>query len=232
MKNKLLIVLAFLSFALISCKRDDYLTGGSKHAKKYDVTTYDFLKGQPSGLFDTLILLIDKAGLKDKINQQGVTFFAPTDYAITNYLNKRVKEEQNVDPFRKWTIDSMIKYELSKFTDSINAYIIGENLDYDKLTQDGKVYTTNKNGTQAVVSYEELDPNSPDYVMLGGNSNVSANPKLVYYTFLYGPLTPPVIANEITPTQGDRERIQTSGIQTNTGMIHVINNGHILFFRQ
>jgi hypothetical protein len=230
-KNTLFIALTMFSFAVVSCKRDDYLTGGSKHATKYNVTTYDFLKGQSGGLFDTLILLIDKAGLKDKINQQGVTFFAPTDYSIANYLNRRAAEEQNIDPFRKWTIDSLIKYELPKFADSISAYLIAKPLSYDKLSENGEVYATQKAGAQAVVSYEELDPNSSEYVLLGGNYNVSSNPKLIYYTFLYGPLAPPIIAKNIKPSEGDRERIQTSGIETNTGIIHVINNQHILFFR-
>ena len=112
---------------LFSCKkRDDYLTGGTMHNAKYNGTTYDFLKGQASGLFDTLILLVDKAGLKDKLNQQGVSFFAPTDYAINNYLNRRAIQEQNIDPLRKWTLDSLIKYEMPKFTDSLDTYFVGQ----------------------------------------------------------------------------------------------------------
>ena len=84
------------------------------------------MKGQASGLFDTLILLVDKAGLKDKLNQQGVSFFAPTDYAINNYLNRRAIQEQNIDPLRKWTLDSLIKYEMPKFTDSLDTYFVGQ----------------------------------------------------------------------------------------------------------
>lgn len=231
-KYKLFIIIPLILTVSFSCKRDEYLTGGSRHAVKYDMTTYDFLKGQSSGLFDTLIMIIDKANLKEKINQKNISFFAPTDYAINNYLNRRVAEEQNINPFRKWTVDSLIKYELNKFTDSLDAYIIGEPLSYDVLTQNGKAYPTKKAGTQSVVSFEELNPTNPDYTLLGGNSNVSSNPRLVYYTFLYAPLSSPIVASKIKPTEGDRERVQTSGIETNTGMLHVLNNGHILFFRQ
>lgn len=218
---------------LFSCKkRDDYLTGGSRHNAKYNGTTYDFLKGQASGLFDTLLLLVDKAGLKDKLNQQGVSFFAPTDYAINNYLNRRAIQEQNIDPFRKWTLDSMIKYELPQFTDSLDTYFVGQTLDFNNLTNNGAIYPTKKTGTEAVVSYEEITKDHSDFIMLGGNDNLSTNPRVIYYTFLFTSLTPPVVASEITSEQGARTRVQTSGIQTNTGMIHVLNNNHILFFRQ
>lgn len=106
--KKIFLSLTCVIVILFSCKRDDYLTGGSRHNTRYNVTTYDFLKNQSSGLFDTLLILVDKAGLKDKLNQPGVTFFAPTDYAITNYLERRAAEVQRIDPLRKWTLDSLI----------------------------------------------------------------------------------------------------------------------------
>lgn len=228
-----LMAVMMVALVLFSCKkRDDYLTGGSRHNAKFNITTYDFLKGQASGLFDTLLLLVDKTGLKDKLNQQAVSFFAPTDYAINNYLNQRALQEQNIDPKRKWTLDSMIKYELPKFTDSLDTYFVGQTLDYNNLTNNGAIYPTKKMGAEAVVSYEEITPDNSEYIRLGGNPNVSTTPRLIYYTFLKGPLTPPVIADEITPEQGTRVRVQTSGIETKTGMIHVLNNQHILFFRQ
>ena len=226
------ITFFFVLVILSSCKRDNYLTGGTLHNAKYNGTTYDFLKGQASGLFDTLLLLVDKAGLKDKLNQQGVSFFAPTDYAITNYLNRRAIQEQVIDPFRKWTLDSMIKHELPKFIDSFDTYFVEKMLDYNNLTDNGAVYPTRKTGSKAVVSYEEITPDNPGYTQLGGNTNVSSNPRIIYYTFLFAPLTPPIVASKISPVEGTRVRVQTSGIQTNTGMVHVLMNQHILFFRQ
>ncbi|MCG7859532.1 hypothetical protein MD537_21320, partial [Flavihumibacter sediminis] len=95
-----------------------------------------------------MLLLVDAAGVKEKINKPGISFFAPTDYSINGYLNKRVAEEQNIDPFRKWTIDSMIKYELPKFRDSIDAYIVGESIDYSTMTQNGKLFGTMLPGSQ------------------------------------------------------------------------------------
>ena len=172
-------------------------------------------------------MALDKAGLKDKINQQGVTFFAPTDYSINNYLNKRAVEEQNIDPFRKWTIDSMIKYELPKFVDSLNIYFVQGALSYDQLKENGDLYPTLKTGANCVVSYEETRDED-----LGYNPNISNIPRIVYFTFLFKDITPPIIANEISSTDGKHERVQTSGIESTTGVIDVLNNQHTLFFRQ
>jgi hypothetical protein len=222
-----LSVAAFFIISFAACKKDNYKDGGTIPGAKVNMTTYDFLKGQSSGLFDTLILLVDKAGVKEKINKQGVTFFAPTDYAIRNYLNRRALEEQRIDPFRNWTIDSLIKYELNKMVDSTDVYIINEALSYGQLSQDGKIYATAKPGAQSVVSYEETtDP------ALGYNPNVSTIPRLVYYTLLFGPLDPPFKANEIPADIGTRDRVQTSGIETTTGMLNVLSNNHTLFYHK
>ncbi|MEO8111353.1 MAG: fasciclin domain-containing protein [Ginsengibacter sp.] len=220
--------LVFATALLVtSCKKSNYLEGGSLHSAKVNMTTYDYLQSNSAGLFDTLLLLVDRAGLKDKINQQGVTFFAPTDYSINAYLSARAKEEQNIDPFRQWTIDSMIKYEMPKFVDSINIYFVNGALTYDKLTQNGTLYPTLKQGNECVVSYEETrDP------ALGYNPNVSTIPRIVYFTFLLKQLSPPIVAGDIQSDEGVHTRVQTSGIETTTGMLHVLNNQHKLFFRK
>ena len=173
-------VFSLAAVLVISCKKNDYLSGGSLHNAKVNMTTYDYLTSNSAGLFDTLLLLVDKAGLKDKINQQGVTFFAPTDYSISRYLDVRAAEEQNIDPFRKWTIDSLIKYELSKFADSLNIYFVQGALSYDQLTENGALYPTLKAGANCVVSYEETRDQD-----LGYNPNISNIPRIVYFTFLF-----------------------------------------------
>ena len=221
MKYFLQIITTLLMVTLLfsACKKDEYLIGGSLHNAKVNMTTYDYLKGNSAGLFDTLLLLVDKAGLKDKVNQQGVTFFAPTDYSINTYLTLRALEEQSIDPNRQWTIDSLIKYEMPKFIDSIDIYFVSQSLTYDKLTENGAVYPTLKTGTNCIVSYEETrDPE------LGYNPNVSTIPRIVYFTF-----------------DGVKTVVQTSGIETTTGILHVLQNGgfvgdghvkgHALFFR-
>jgi len=191
------------------------------------MTTYDYLKSNPHGLFDTLLLIIDAAGLKDLVNQPNVTFFAPTDYSIDDYLSYRTKQEQNIDPFRQWNFDSLMKYDLLKFQDSMKVYFLNKTLTFDQLTNDGAIYSTLHDNDKAVVSYEYAVPGNPWY-----NPYASVQPQVVYYTYLYQHLTPPIIASEITPDEGARTLVQTSGIKTTTGMLHVLTNNHTLFFRQ
>lgn len=229
--NKIIkIVLLFFSVITIvtSCTKDGHIVGGNTHPNtKVDMTTFDYLNGNSRGLFDTLMLILDAAGLKDMVNQKDVTFFAPTDYAIHDYLAYRTKQEQVIDPARVWSLDSLLKYDLSRFQDSMSVYFVDKPITLDELTNDGAIYNTMHENDKSVVSYEEATPNDPWY-----NPTVSEQARTVHYTYLYEDLEPPFVASEITSDQGARTLVQTAGIQTNTGMLYVLNNYHTLFFRK
>lgn len=224
-KFKFLLIIISFAVGLHACNKDDYFVGGSLHDPNVNMNTYDFLKSNDRGLFDTLLMVIDSAGLKEKINQTDITFFAPTDYSINNYLSVRAAAEQEIDPFRKWTIDSLLKYEIQKVRDSLDIYIIPNRLAYADLSQNGAVFQTAKVGASTVISYESTDDPA-----LGYNGNSSVLPQVMYYTYLYKPLAPPIIASEISGTDGARTIVQTSGIISTTGNVNVLSNGHILFF--
>ncbi|RZK59464.1 MAG: hypothetical protein EOO91_05225 [Pedobacter sp.] len=233
--KKIKILLAFVVLALViaSCKHDDYFVGGTLHNAKVNMTTYDYLKSNKDQLFDTLLLIVDKTGTKDKINQAGATFFAPTDYSIKAYLLNKTLEAQRKDPTKRYTIDTLIKYDLSHFTDSVNVYIIPSKVEAAALNDKGTLFQTAKSTVKSVVSFEYTDdPN------LGYNPNSANRPQIMYYTFLKKTLTPPIVASEISSSDGVRTRVQTSGIETTTGMLHVLENGktdrtgHILYFSQ
>lgn len=229
MKNiyKLFIVFVIAGFMLVACKKDNYLIGGKLENATTTLTTYDYLKNNRFKLFDTLLMLVDKAGLKDAINHQGITFYAPTDFAINNYLAKKTAEVQRVNPFAKYSVDTLIKYDLDKFRDSLNVYIIPQKVTYSSLTQNGIVFNTEKSGSQAVISFEPTyDPN------LGYTSAVSTPPKIEYYTFIKGKLPVVVVASSIPDTIGVRVLCQTSGLTTSTGQLNVLSNSHVLFFKQ
>src|SRR5882672_7759877 len=82
---KLFLVAAVICYSLNACKKS-YTIGGSTFKAQVNMTTYDYLK--TNHLFDTLVIMIDKAGLKDELNQAG-TFFAVTNYTIRNYVDAR-----------------------------------------------------------------------------------------------------------------------------------------------
>ena len=229
MKHILKTILALFTVAVLmaACKKDSYFVGGTLHNAKVNLTTYDFLKGNKDRLFDTLIILIDKAEIKDKINQPGVSFFAPTNYAIRSFFANKTAKIQRVNPLKRYNLDSLIKYDLNVFKDSMNVYIVPKIINYNNLTENGTLYNTAKAGANAVVSFEyTTDP------FLGFNPNSTNKPQIMYYTYLLKPLIAPIVASDISPTDGVRLRVQTSGIETTTGMVHVLENAHILFFQK
>jgi len=217
----LVIVLAITCFFTSCKKRDEYLIGGSIHNSKVNMSTYEYLKTNP--LFDTLVLIIDKANLRSFIDKPNSTFFAPTDYDIQNYLNQRNDEVRNIDEELRYTIDTLFKYDLSSVADSMKMYLIGEKLPRTSLTASGKKFSSLL-GNEVVVSLEK----STQYYPTSGQL-----PEYVYYTFIRNGWDKDDTRNPIPNDDRDiHELIQTSGIETNTGVLHVLNNGHVFLFRQ
>lgn len=219
------IVLAVAVFE--GCKKDNYIVGGQLQNTVTPLTTYDYLKSNRFNMFDTLLLLVDRAGIKNVINQQGITFYAPTDFSINNYLTTRRLEVYNRDPKKTYTIDSLIKYDLQSFKDSINLYIIPKTVTYNSLSQTGVLFNTAFANKQAVISFEPTIAAN-----LGYTSVVSTPPNLEFYTYIKGgPLPSPLIASAIPPSVGVRVLCQTSGLTTATGQLNVLVNSHTLYFK-
>jgi len=224
---KLRCVLMFwaLTAVLGACKKNNYLSGGTINNPKVNMTTYDYLASNSLNQFDSVLLIIDKAGLKDLINQQGVTFFAPTNAAVYAYLNARTLAMQKVDPSAKYTLDTLFKYDLARVADSMRMYVINQPLTYDKLTADGAKYATQLPGDTAVVAF--MPTNN---ATLGYFSQISTVPQIVTYFQLWHPLSDPFQAVNISTDVAVLNICQTSGIQTTTGILHVLGYGYPLFF--
>ena len=94
MKNilKIALTISLASTIILGCKKKNYFIGGTLHNSVVNMNTYDYLKSNK--VFDTLIILIDKGGLKEKINKSGSSFFAPTNYSIKKYLTFRTLRAQ------------------------------------------------------------------------------------------------------------------------------------------
>jgi len=82
--------LLILSFALPACKKDGGYHDSSDANKKVPLNTYDYLKSRP-GVFDSLVAVVDKLGLKETLMDSSITLFAVTNQsfqlAVTN-LNR------------------------------------------------------------------------------------------------------------------------------------------------
>jgi len=222
------VALVILAFA--ACKKDYIIGGTAEDSRKYSNTsTYDVLKGNP--LYDTLVRLIDTAGLKDKINTQGNTLFAPSDYSIFNYLSARTLAVQaTINANARFGLDSLFYYlrnNIKGTRDSLLVYLINKPLMYSDLTDMGTLYPTQLAGDTAIVSFEYTKDNA-----LGYNTIVSGVPQVVYFTQLWSHynLSTTTPAGLVPNTVGVHTRIITSGIVTKNGLINALENSHTLFF--
>jgi hypothetical protein len=219
---------------LIACDKKDYIVGEEIHDINLhkNTSTYDMLKGNQS--FDTLIQVIDAAGLKDAINAEGVTFFAPHDLSIYSYLSMRTLMVQALyDKNKKFGLDSLLFYltnNINNTKDSLKLYLVGKPLTYENMTEIGTIYETQLPGDTIIVSYEQI---SKDAVDLGYTPSVSGIPRLVYFTHLWYhyDLSPVNPAAKVPNSIGVRTLVKTSGILTKNGMVHALTPAsHTLFF--
>ncbi len=118
-------VIAFVS----SCKKEQSIYRHAVPAHEVSTSTYDFLKTQ-NGLYDTLLYLIDKVGLRDTLTNAQVTFFAPQDYSINTAMhNLNIARRQNGDN-GNWTIDSV---RTGTWDTLLHRYLLGGIVDLDSL---------------------------------------------------------------------------------------------------
>ncbi|MEO5942344.1 MAG: hypothetical protein ABIP30_15480 [Ferruginibacter sp.] len=229
--SPLLYLGIFTLLIVSSCKKNDYITGGvPENVNMYkNTSTYDVLA--KNALYDTLIKVINAAGIKDKINAQGSTFFAPSDYSIYNYLATRTYVLQNtVNQNAQFGLDSLLYYvsnNINGTRDSLSLYLIPQLLTYNILTQTGAYYNTGLAGDKVIVSYElTKDPNQ------GYNPVVSGYPRLVYFTQMWYPydLSDDNPAGKVPLNIGVHTLVTSSGLQTQNGIIHSLTNSHVLFF--
>lgn len=217
MKKGIFIIL--MAITLYACKKD-YTIGGSTTDPHVNMTTYDYLKTNP--LFDTLLLLIDKTGLKDEVNSSA-TFFAFTDYAISNYvkvkqadLRVRLNDENLV-----YTFDSL---DFPSLKDSLRAYMFKDPISRDNTTESGRLFKANDGELRLI----QLIPVG-DYT---DGTVFSSRPKYIYFNKMiatennYPVPTDSTGIPNLKPGQLLSTLCQTTGIITTTGILHVLSNLH------
>ncbi|CAL1519597.1 hypothetical protein MMC2321_03347 [Chitinophaga sp. MM2321] len=211
-------ILLLATLLITACKKDDHFLGGSPTNPQSDLSTYDYLK--QNNLFDTLVLLIDRAGMKNEINGD-VTFFAPTDYSIKALLDIRTSllrvasNDENV----RYTLDS---FPVNELRDSISAYLYKGKIVRDDLSLEKQVYK-NMVGEDFIIRLKE----TTDY------SGIFSKPvKYMYLTKIINGIDPDPLPEAFPQENTDKEELlQTSGILTKTGVLHVINNNHYFYWR-
>ncbi|GHT18939.1 hypothetical protein AGMMS4957_02170 [Bacteroidia bacterium] len=200
----------------VACGDDkDYLIDGGVSSPYLNMTTYDFLASNP--LFDSLRVSIDKAGLKDRVNAEG-TLFAVTNFSFKNYIDEMTtlgRAKYN-DPNYFYAYDSIPVSDLQNLV----MYLFPEKIQRADLRKEGDIFT-NLGGTELRIS---LEPQK-DYT-----DQLTNNPEYVYLTYKQGDRWDDWDATVTGTEQDTKERIQTSGLISTNGIIHVVSNEHNLFF--
>ncbi len=224
MNNKtiiLLIAVLVLIIAFSGCKKDTYKNDGGKSNPYVDMTTYDYLKSNRQ--FDSLVKVIDRAGLKDVVNGN-VTFFVTTNYGIVPYVS--AKKNQIAIKTKNENFNFGIKdIPAQELSDSLKTYLFQGKINRDQITLSGQLYNSLL-GPITNVQYLIKFRRSFDY------SNYLDHVDYVTYTKVRGTrddqeANPGAIPNDQKDLSTD---VQTSGIITKTGIVHVLNGNHRLFF--
>ncbi|MFT3748161.1 MAG: hypothetical protein QM768_07580 [Agriterribacter sp.] len=221
MKKNIQQILFFTCALLLmsSCKKG-YVTDGGVSDAHVNMTTYDFLKSKP--IFSSLVTLIDRAGLKETINSN-CTFFATTNYGVDEYLKamKNIRAIELDDENITYTLDSIPMFRV----DSLKTYIFDGQLGRDVLTTAGKFYPS-KYGDIPDVQFK-LWLNRT----FGYGSYVDYVDYVVYTKVIGTDDSKELDINNIPESQKDKSStIQSSGILTTNGVVHVLDGYHRLFF--
>lgn len=89
---KYFLIFLCMATAIAACKRNDIYRSDMPSANQYPISVYEYIQQQSTG-FDSLLFIVNKAGLRDTLISREVTFFAPSDAsiasALTNYNDRR-----------------------------------------------------------------------------------------------------------------------------------------------
>lgn len=200
---------------LTACKKDSYLTDGGLSSAHTDLSTYDYLAKQQFQMFDTVIAIIDHYNLKEEVNN-AKTFFAPSDYAVANFLRWKLDSVRRINENNTYSLDDMYN---DITIDSVRQYLFSEPITVAAAQETAVKYTTLGNTPVTILKIKQTDAayytwsKTPVY--------------LLYYTKIVGTQdTGTTDPND--PDADKRAQCQTTGILTSSGgVLHVLNNLHV-----
>lgn len=209
MKNKrtyfLLSSLLVAVIGLSSCHKDNiYLH--SKPVDQFNGSAYDYMVSQPEN-FKSMLVVLKKAGLADVFKQDSITFFAPTDQSLSAAMNKYniFRKESGMDPVSIEDIDS------SSWRSILTPYIIPEKLDLEDFSgQDGLMMVS-----------MALRPMHGQIIKNNAGGAAGLGTETIQFSYTNGSR----FESKWLPAY-----VSTSNIKVNNGVVHILENRHVLGF--
>ncbi|MCH5598279.1 fasciclin domain-containing protein [Niabella ginsengisoli] len=191
----------------IACNKDNTYRNENPSGDLYPYNVYEYLERQTTG-FDSLLFIINKAGLKDTLATQDVTVFVPSDAsiqkALTNYNDRR--RGQGLSSVSLKDIDS------SALRQIITHYIIrGKWLTDDvAINRDGLFLRTVGDRTMNVVQQT---------TNAGGVEK--AGSQILKFSFMYSSKWTENWSSSLATT---------TNIKLTNGVVHILEPAHIFSF--
>lgn len=213
-RKQWLIALSILTCILATACKKEYFNGGSLQNGIFDMSAYEFLKTKPLH-FDTVVKVIELAGLKDVIDKEEITLFIPTDHAIKKAMDALNSERYNMSKDSLF-IDDIPQFIWRKY---LTQYIVREKYLLKDLARYDLAQINIYPG-QFMTTYDgyvvNLGVQFSDYK---GTKDVGPRKLLIRNI---GDIGNPL---NITGT------VATTDLQTNNAVIHVLNDNHDFAFR-
>ncbi|MFB5945246.1 fasciclin domain-containing protein [Albibacterium profundi] len=120
MRSRNIFLILFVSSIIVTaCNKQDYYLDSGTHNGKYDGTVYEYLNAKPA-YFDTLMKVIDVAGMKEVLENEEITFFAPPSssiYKSVRSLNQYLRNDG------KDTVSELSQIKSEVWQEMLSLYI-------------------------------------------------------------------------------------------------------------
>lgn len=117
MKKIHILLLVIVASIIYACKQNDYYIDGGlseQSPQEQSLSTYDLLKQNKDGKFDSLIKIIDLTNSKDLVNQENITFFANGNPSVIQFQRLLMQNDRQIRYLNTIGVDTL-KMLLKRF---------------------------------------------------------------------------------------------------------------------
>lgn len=196
-----------------NCTNDSYLIDGGKSNPYYDGTIMEFLQSRSpkddpkNDYFSDLIEIIRLANMEEVLEEENVTFFAPTNWSIRKsvaLLNKMWYQMGND------SIKNLKQIKPSVWREYLSMYILKDKYTLKDIPQIDTTAIAAYPG-QTFITYGGL-PMNVGVVYGDANGVKYVGPRQILYSYIY----------DITVSDLKNAYVATSDIQPKNGVVHVL----------